>query len=247
MRLVHSSCSQGPLAHRFFLRPPPPARPARAVRRARTAAAAMSEVKRPVMARAAQVLKETFGHDDFRAGQREVIRLLLAPPDGAPARAVAVFPTGAGKSLTYQLPALLYESGVTLVVSPLLALMRDQTRALVSNGVPAASMDSTLDAQESRDVYDDVSTGKVKLLFVAPERFKNERFIRLLKRVSVALFGLSRLRRPHPAILRVRQALTAAPPPSPPFPQWSMRRTASRSGGTASARTICGLPGLRMS
>jgi ATP-dependent DNA helicase RecQ len=140
------------------------------------------------MQRAARVLNDTFGHADFRSGQRQVIELLLAPPEGLPARALAVFPTGAGKSLTYQLPALIYDSGVTLVVSPLLALMRDQTLALVRKGVPAASLDSSLDAAETRDLYEQVREGKIKLLFVAPERFKNERFVRLLNHVSVALF-----------------------------------------------------------
>lgn len=142
----------------------------------------------PAMARAAAVLRDTFGHAGFRRGQREVVKLLVAPPEGAPARALAVFPTGAGKSLTYQLPAMVYEEGVTLVVSPLLALMRDQTQALVKKGVPAAALDSSLDAAETRELYENVRAGAVKLLFVAPERFKNERFVRLVKRVPVALF-----------------------------------------------------------
>jgi ATP-dependent DNA helicase RecQ len=140
------------------------------------------------VAKAKALLKSVYNHDSFRAGQEAIVKLLLDPPPGQPARAVAIFPTGAGKSLTYQLPALVFERGLTLVVSPLLALMRDQTMSLVSKGVAAASLDSTLDAQETRELYDRIKEGEIKLLFVAPERFKNERFVRLIKRVSVALF-----------------------------------------------------------
>lgn len=142
----------------------------------------------PIMEQARKQLSSVFGHADFRPGQGDVVKLLLDPPDCQPARALAVFPTGAGKSLTYQLPALVYDSGVTLVVSPLLALMRDQTLALVQKGVAAASLDSTLDASETRDLFDNLREGKIRLLFVAPERFKNERFLRLLKHLKVALF-----------------------------------------------------------
>jgi ATP-dependent DNA helicase RecQ len=140
------------------------------------------------MQKAHEVLRTRFNFPSFRSGQREAIEKLLCPQESQPARVVAVFPTGAGKSLVYQIPSLCFDDGITLVVSPLLALMRDQTTALVAKGIPAASLDSTLDAQETRDLFDAVAAGEVRLLYVAPERFKNERFIRLLKKTTVALF-----------------------------------------------------------
>lgn len=148
----------------------------------------MTSSNTDIMERAQKQLADVFGHSSFRSGQHEVVRLLLDPPESLPPRAVAVFPTGAGKSLTYQLPALVYERGITLVVSPLLALMRDQTTSLVKKGVAAASLDSTLDAAQTRELFEDVKDSKIRLLFVAPERFKNERFLRLLRRMEVALF-----------------------------------------------------------
>jgi ATP-dependent DNA helicase RecQ len=129
-------------------------------------------------------LKENFGFDEFRPGQVEVINALNQR--GA---ALAVFPTGAGKSLCYQLPALTYE-GVTVVVSPLIALMKDQIDFLVSRGVNAARLDSSLTPQEIRQINDDLYHGNLKLLYVAPERFNNERFLDRLRRTQIALFAV---------------------------------------------------------
>ncbi|MEQ8768742.1 MAG: RecQ family ATP-dependent DNA helicase, partial [Planctomycetota bacterium] len=112
----------------------------------------------------------------------EIIETLL---EGAPA--LAVFPTGGGKSLCYQLTALHLE-GLTVVVSPLLALMKDQIDFLVSKGVPAARLDSTLDGDEVRAVLGDLRDGRLKLLYVAPERFGNERFRQMLDRLTISLF-----------------------------------------------------------
>src|SRR5690349_18829222 len=95
---------------------------------------------------ARSLLNERFGHDDFRPGQREVIEALIAR-----GRALAVFPTGGGKSICYQLPALALE-GVTLVVSPLIALMKDQIDFLRGRGVRAARLDSSLPPEELRTV-----------------------------------------------------------------------------------------------
>jgi ATP-dependent DNA helicase RecQ len=113
-----------------------------------------------------QLLEERFGLKSFRPGQKAVMSALWRKR-----AALAVFPTGGGKSLCYQLPALAFE-GVTVVVSPLIALMKDQIDFLQSRGIAAARLDSSLGAQEGRRVMDDVAAGKIQLLYVAPERFK---------------------------------------------------------------------------
>src|SRR6187397_2746636 len=99
------------------------------------------------------VLSSTFGFDEFRPGQREVVDALLAGRS-----ALAVFPTGAGKSLCYQLPALLLD-GLTVVVSPLIALMKDQIDFLQRSGIDAARLDSSVDAAEQRAIYERLHAG----------------------------------------------------------------------------------------
>ena len=131
-----------------------------------------------------QLLHQYFGFDTFRPGQREVMGALWRQK-----AALAVFPTGGGKSLCYQLPALMFE-GVTLVVSPLIALMKDQIDFLQQRGVPAARLDSTLGAEAVAAVQQQLRAGKLKLLYVAPERFNNERFLALLQGVDIALFAV---------------------------------------------------------
>lgn len=108
-------------------------------------------------------LRRHFGFETFREGQEEVIRRLLAGQ-----RVLALLPTGAGKSLCYQLPALLLD-GLTLVVSPLIALMQDQVRALHSRGIPAARLDSSLDEEETARVLASLRAGSLKLLYTSPE------------------------------------------------------------------------------
>jgi ATP-dependent DNA helicase RecQ len=119
------------------------------------------------MATPAEVLTERFGYSTFRPGQEQVVESLLVGRS-----ALAVFPTGAGKSLCYQLPALMLD-GVTVVVSPLIALMKDQIDLLARQGVEAARLDSSLDANAVRAVSDRLRNGTLKLLYVAPERFNN--------------------------------------------------------------------------
>jgi len=130
------------------------------------------------------VLRERFGLESFRPGQKAVIDALMT--HGA---ALAVFPTGAGKSMCYQLPSLLFD-GVTVVISPLIALMKDQIDFLRANGVDAARLDSTLSIDESREVTQRLSDGTLRLLYVAPERFNNERFLAQLGRAKIALFAI---------------------------------------------------------
>lgn len=136
------------------------------------------------MASALDVLKRHFGHDTFRDGQAAVISSLL---DGR--SALAVFPTGAGKSLCYQLPALLWP-GLTLVVSPLIALMKDQVDALRSRGIAAARIDSSLSLAERDAVLDDMAAGRLRLLYIAPERLLGEAFLRRLQSVRIELMAI---------------------------------------------------------
>ncbi len=131
-----------------------------------------------------QLLKKYFEFDQFRDGQQAVIENLLAGRSAA-----AVFPTGGGKSLCYQLPALAFD-GLTLVVSPLIALMKDQIDALAARGIAARRLDSTLSAEDYRQVMDDISAGRLKLLYVAPERFNNERFRQQMQRIRISLFAV---------------------------------------------------------
>jgi len=129
-------------------------------------------------------LREQFGFDQFLPGQREVIECLLAGKSAA-----AVFPTGGGKSLCYQLPALALD-GLTIVVSPLIALMKDQIDALTRRGISAARLDSTLTAEEYGGVMQQLREGSLRMLYVAPERFQNERFRTSIEQVRVALFAV---------------------------------------------------------
>lgn len=129
-------------------------------------------------------LQKHFGFDSFRPGQEKVVQALL---DGR--SALAVFPTGAGKSLCYQLPALQID-GLTVVVSPLIALMKDQIDFLRTRGIAAARLDSTMEAGEAVSVTEGIQEGRLKLLYVAPERFNNERFLAEMKRSRIGLFAI---------------------------------------------------------
>src|SRR3972149_1183754 len=149
------------------------------------AKAGVSKVSATVVPPAARrILQETFGFSDFRTGQADVVGRLLAGRS-----TLAIFPTGGGKSLCYQLPALLLD-GVTLVVSPLIALMKDQIDFLVSKGVAAARLDSSVGLEDGRQIYRDLHNGKLKLLYVAPERLANERFLQTLKRLRLSMMAV---------------------------------------------------------
>ncbi|MDB6174786.1 MAG: ATP-dependent helicase RecQ family [Chthoniobacteraceae bacterium] len=128
-----------------------------------------------------ETLREVFGFEAFREGQREVIEKILGGES-----ALAVFPTGSGKSLCYQLSAL-HLAGVTLVVSPLIALMKDQIDFLRRHHVPAARLDSSVGVEEYKRINAELEEGSLKLLYVAPERFSNERFIHRLRRLHIGL------------------------------------------------------------
>ncbi|KAK0465659.1 ATP-dependent DNA helicase [Armillaria novae-zelandiae] len=132
-----------------------------------------------------KVLKDVFGHSSFRLSQEAVIHRLLVENENA----LVLFPTGGGKSLTYQVPALCLD-GLTLVISPLIALMKDQVDALRERGVKAANLDSTLDAEAARVVKHDVIANKIKLLYVAPERLNNEGVLEMMKHVKISLLAV---------------------------------------------------------
>ena len=131
-----------------------------------------------------QSLKHFFGYDSFRTGQREIVEAALEKRD-----MMIVMPTGGGKSLCFQLPALL-KPGLTVVVSPLIALMQDQVEALQDNGIGATFLNSTLSAIETRSRETAILEGKIKLLYVAPERLLGERFLPFLDIVAAKL-GIS--------------------------------------------------------
>src|ERR671912_193305 len=134
------------------------------------------------MEEAQLALRKFFGFEDFREGQREVIGAILEGHD-----TVVVMPTGGGKSLCFQLPAMMRE-GATLVVSPLIALMKDQVDALHARGLPATFINSSIDFEEQKARIAGVRQGKYKLVYVAPERFRSGRFNSALQQVPISLF-----------------------------------------------------------
>ena len=123
----------------------------------------------PDLAAAQRILRTTFGFEAFRAGQGEIIAAVLDGRD-----VLAVMPTGSGKSLCYQLPALLRD-GVTVVVSPLIALMRNQVAQLCGYGIAAAALNSANDPAENRSVLERIARGELRLVYVAPERLVKPR------------------------------------------------------------------------
>ena len=130
------------------------------------------------------LLKTHFGHDDFLPLQEEIVATVLNGKD-----ALAVMPTGGGKSLCYQLPALLY-GGLTLVVSPLIALMQDQVESLDGKSIPAAYINSSLSAAESEGVQERALQGNLRILYVSPERLKRRKFRRFLDRLNISLIAV---------------------------------------------------------
>jgi ATP-dependent DNA helicase RecQ len=129
-------------------------------------------------------LKHHFGYESFRAGQAEIINNLLEGRDS-----LVLMPTGGGKSLCYQLPAVLLP-GVTVVVSPLIALMKDQVDGLTRQGISAAFINSSLEQTEINDIFYRLAQGNIKLLYVAPERLTNYYFLRNLSELPLSLFAI---------------------------------------------------------
>ena len=129
-----------------------------------------------------QQLKQHFGFESFKPGQQQVIEKILAGRSAS-----AIFPTGSGKSLCYQLPAIQLPN-LTLVISPLLSLMKDQLDFLLKHGIKAARLDSTLERDEYNQVLQQAKSGELKILMISVERFKNERFRSQLQQMQIS-FG----------------------------------------------------------
>ncbi len=134
---------------------------------------------------AREKLNELFGFDDFKQGQLDVLTALFEHQ-----ASLALFPTGGGKSICYQLYSQLGDSGLTLVVSPLIALMKDQVDDLRKKGVLAARIDSSLNPDEHYEIKSQLRSGALRLLYVSPERFNNESFILLISGIKIRLFAV---------------------------------------------------------
>lgn len=133
-----------------------------------------------------EILNKQFGFNEFRFHQQQIIESVLAKKDTA-----VLMPTGGGKSLCYQIPALLFD-GLTIVISPLIALMKDQVDGLRLNGVAAAFLNSTLSANEQAQVMNDIRNQQIKLLFIAPEKIfiNKQQFLNFLKPLNISLFAI---------------------------------------------------------
>ena len=131
-----------------------------------------------------RILKQYFGHDSFRGGQEPLIDALLSGRD-----ALGVMPTGAGKSMCYQIPALLFE-GITIIVSPLISLMSDQVTALVQAGVPAAYLNSALTPGQCNTVLNRLRAGWYKLIYVAPERLLTPAFLSVCESIPISMVAV---------------------------------------------------------
>ena len=129
-------------------------------------------------------LRKYFGYESFRPGQAELINAILEGRD-----VLGVMPTGSGKSVCYQIPSLLLH-GITIVISPLISLMRDQVDGANEIGIPAAFINTTQTPDEQQQVFDAANAGKVKLLYVAPERLETARFRAFATHADIALFAV---------------------------------------------------------
>src|SRR5690606_1199651 len=133
---------------------------------------------------AQRILKDVFGYDAFRGNQRAIIEQVASGGD-----ALVLMPTGGGKSLCFQVPGLLRE-GLTVVVSPLIALMDDQVATLDELGIAAVALNSTLSPEEQRDIADRLRRNEVKMLYLAPERLVQPRMLAFLQRLEIGLFAI---------------------------------------------------------
>ena len=159
-----------------------------------------------------EILRRVYGYDTFRPGQEDLIDGVLRGRD-----VMGIMPTGGGKSMCYQLPGLML-SGLTVVISPLISLMRDQVQALNSAGIPAAFLNSSLSANESRAVYRNLYQGNIKILYVAPERLNTEGFAALAGQIPISFVAVDEAhcisqwgQDFRPSYLRIVQFIDAMP------------------------------------
>ena len=131
-----------------------------------------------------EVLKTYYGYDSFRPGQKDIVDAVLSGRD-----VLAVMPTGAGKSVCYQVPAMCME-GITLVVSPLISLMKDQVSSLVQAGIPAAYLNSSLSQAQFQKALFNLQNGRYKIVYVAPERLLTERFLECISHLKIAMLAV---------------------------------------------------------
>ncbi|AKL98446.1 DNA helicase RecQ [Endomicrobium proavitum] len=128
-----------------------------------------------------QVLKEYFGHQSFRSVQEELIDATLAGRD-----ALGIMPTGAGKSVCFQVPAVLFD-GITIVISPLISLMKDQTASLTQNGIKSAYINSSLTPAQTKKILDNALAGEYKLIYIAPERLDYDGFLNFTRKIKISM------------------------------------------------------------
>ena len=137
-----------------------------------------------MLEQAKELLKKIFGYDSFRHGQEEIISHILNKED-----CLAIMPTGAGKSICYQIPSLVFE-GTTIVISPLISLMKDQVDSLMQNGIMATYINSTLSTEEYYQAMENARLGVYKIIYVAPERLNSDNFINLLNQIDISMFAI---------------------------------------------------------
>ena len=130
------------------------------------------------------ILKKFFGFDSYRRGQEEIIDAVDSNKN-----VLAIMPTGGGKSLCYQLPALM-RKGITVVISPLIALMRDQVRSLTQVGVAAAALNSQNTEQETAEIIEKARSGELKMLYIAPEGLSSKKFINLIRSLKIEFIAV---------------------------------------------------------
>ena len=162
-----------------------------------------------------KILKDIFGYKEFRSGQLEIIQAVL---DNT--HTLAVMPTGSGKSICYQIPALI-KGGLTIVVSPLVALMEDQVAGLKLIGVEAETINSSKDRNENVAIWSRVVSGKVRLLYISPERLLAERMIKALEKQPISLIAIDEahlisrwgpsFRPEYEALTRIRETFLNVP------------------------------------
>ncbi|MGL5202662.1 DNA helicase RecQ [Cetobacterium sp.] len=126
------------------------------------------------------ILKKYFGYENFREGQEEIISNILEKKN-----TLAIMPTGGGKSICYQIPAIIFE-GLTIVISPLISLMKDQVDALNQNGIPSTFINSSLSNNECEMTYNSLMNNEYKIIYIAPERLENSRFLSVIKKIKIS-------------------------------------------------------------